>query len=211
MKYNPEIYHRKSIRLKGYDYSSNGAYFITICVKDRVSIFGEIVNGKMNLNGYGKIVLEEWLKTEEIRENVIMDEFIIMPNHFHGIIFIEDSGRGDPVGSPIFSDNEKRASHRLAPTESKTLKPNSLGAILGQFKSISTKKINKLNQIYFQWQRNYYEHIIRNEKALNNIRKYIIENPLKWQLDRENPSGHYDKYQFKNIQDINNFQINENK
>ena len=124
MKYNPEIHHRHSIRLKGYDYSSNGAYFITICVKNRECIFGEIINGEMYLNDYGKIVSEEWLKTEKVRKNIIIDEFVIMPNHFHGIIIIDNSKvtvslnnfietcpvGASPLGRP---EHEERASSDL--------------------------------------------------------------------------------------------------
>ncbi len=155
-----EIKRRRSIRLKGYDYRQPGAYFITICTYPRLEIFGDVVAGKMNLNPAGEIVREEWLKTAQIRPTVELyeDEFVVMPNHMHGIIWIVES---QSVG----------ATRRVAPTNKiNTLVPNSIGAILGQFKSITAKRINA-----FQgtpgipvWQRNYYERIIRNEGELKN-------------------------------------------
>ena len=165
--YNPKLHHRRSIRLKEYDYTNPNWYYITICTKDKQHCFGEIINGKMILNKLGKIVEEEWLKTKQLRKNLDLDYYVIMPNHFHGIIIIEST---------------TRATHRVAPTKAK-LKTNSLGAIIGQFKSVVTKRIRASGFEDFQWQRNYYEHIIRNEKDLFNIRQYIELNPLKWEYD----------------------------
>jgi putative transposase len=91
MVYNPEIHKRKTTRLKGYDYSSSGGYFVTICVKDRQCLFGEIIDGEINLSELGQIVQKEWINTTNIRKNIILDEFVIMPNHFHGIIFIQNA------------------------------------------------------------------------------------------------------------------------
>ena len=102
MFYNPKIHHRKSIRLKGYDYSQAGAYFITICCHDRVCLFGEILNNEMVLNEWGIIAQNEWIKTKEIRKNVELDVFIVMPNHIHGILIINDIGRGESY-SPEFT------------------------------------------------------------------------------------------------------------
>jgi len=176
-KYDPEKHHRRSIRLKEYDYSQTGAYFITICAYNKECIFGDVVDGKIILNQYGEIVKAEWLKTFDIRKNLILDKYIVMPNHFHGIIMIVD---GHDVG----------ATRRVAPTK----RPNgpvpaSIGAIIGQFKSIVTKRINAMRNTTGLpvWQRNYYEHIIRNEDELNQIREYIADNPIKWELDEENP------------------------
>lgn len=92
MKYNPEKHHRRSIRLRGYDYSQPGAYFITICTKNRVCLFGDVVDGKMVMSPLGKIVADEWIKTGEIRHNVDLDEWVVMPNHFHGILIINNRG-----------------------------------------------------------------------------------------------------------------------
>jgi len=118
MKYNPEEHHRKSIRLKECDYGQVGGYFVTICTHERQCVFGEVVDGHMRLNEIGRIVEEEWRKTAEIRGNVELDVFVIMPNHSHGILIITDSAVG--------------ATRRVAP---RTLRPNTLGSIIGQFKS----------------------------------------------------------------------------
>ena len=170
---------RHSIRLKEYDYSQAGAYFITTCVCRRECLFGEIVNGKMELNGSGRIVVEEWTKTESIRKNVILDAFVVMPNHFHGILF--------------FSDNawamQQQGTTRL--DSSTGLGSGSIGSIMAQFKSIVTKRINRCrnNTDCGVWQRNYYERVIRNEDELSRAREYIVNNPLKWELDQENPGN----------------------
>ncbi len=121
---------RRSIRLSGYDYGRAGAYYITICIHDRKCVFGNISNGEMLINEYGRIVKDEWMKTEHIRKNVGLDVFVIMPNHFHGIIY-------------IFDGDYAKATQRVAPT-SQTLKSNSIGAIIGQFKSITAKNINRM-------------------------------------------------------------------
>lgn len=179
-RYNPEIHHNKSIRLKGYDYSSEGAYFVTICTKNKECFFGNIVNGNMILNEIGLIVKNEWENTAILRDNVFLDAFVIMPNHIHGIIVINnDSGRCVLQYAPT----EKQQINTKFQSPSKNL-----GAIVRGFKSTTTKQINKLRNVTDSslWQRNYYEHIIRNEKALNNISKYIIENPLNWKFDKEN-------------------------
>jgi REP element-mobilizing transposase RayT len=162
MPYDLQKHHRRSIRLKGYDYTQAGAYFVTFCAWQHECLFGEIVDGEMHLNDYGRVVEEEWLRTAEVRPNVDLDAFVIMPNHIHGIIVICI----DPVG----------ASRRLAPTNTPTrLVAGSLGAIIGQIKSVTTKRINVLRSMPGQavWQRNYYERIIRSEAALDNIRQYI--------------------------------------
>jgi REP-associated tyrosine transposase len=179
-------HHRRSIRQRGYDYTQSGAYFVTICTVQREEIFGEVVNGEMRLNPLGEIVREEWLKTAEIRSNVELheDEFVIMPNHVHGIVWIVESL---PVG----------ATRRVAPTNgSRTLVANSLGAILGQFKSITAKRINALRKTsgVTVWQRNFYEHIVRNGTELENIWNYIDTNPLRWQEDQLHPAARPDKF-----------------
>ena len=149
---------------------------MTVCTNGRECLLGDIINGEMKLNGWGKIVREEWLGTETVRPNVKLDTFIIMPNHLHGIIHLTNVG----------------ATRRVAPTARK--RPcgpaaGSVGAILGQFKSITTKRINKgcPNAGISIWQRNFYDHVIRGEEELEKIREYIVYNPEKWTTDWENP------------------------
>jgi len=195
MKYNQQKHNRKSIRLKEYDYSFPGCYYVTICAHGKNNLFGKIKNGNVTLNNIGKIVEEEWTKTKEIRKNVDLDYYIIMPNHLHGIIIL--NGRGElnsPKGNGerssqikenvgatrwVARDKEEKAIQRIAPTK-ETLIPNSLGSIIGQFKSTVTKRLRKLSgdPKLIVWQRNYYEHVIRNELDLHNIRQYILNNPL---------------------------------
>ncbi|HSW56590.1 MAG TPA: hypothetical protein VLH59_16020 [Ignavibacteriaceae bacterium] len=162
-------------RLKEWDYSTPWWYYVTICTKNFKCWFGEIINGKMILNKLGKIVEEEWLKTMEIRTNVDLDYYVIMPNHFHGNLILLDveTSRWDV-------SQTKETGHRPVSTQ---LKPNSLGSIIGQFKSVCTKRIHKLGFTDFQWQPRFYDHIIRNEADLRRIRTYIQNNPLKWELD----------------------------
>lgn len=189
MKYNPDKHHRRSIRLKGYDYSQPGAYYVTIVVQNRECIFGDISNGKMALNENGKIVKTEWLKTAEIRKNVKLDEFIVMPNHVHGIIIITDKIKNIPnIGKNVETTGNVGATGPVAPTGPR-LHPNSLGSIMGQFQSIVTKQIRKFGIEYFSWQRNYWERIIRNKNELNKIRKYIRDNPINWETDDNNPNN----------------------
>jgi len=161
---------RRSIRLQGYDYSQAGAYFITICTQGRECIFGEIVDGTMRLNDAGQIVASSWEWLAAQYDHVVLDTWEIMPNHIHGIIVITDNCRG---GS------------RTAPTGRR--KP--IGRLIGAFKTVSTKSINEMQETPGTklWQRNYYEHIIRDEDELDSIREYIVANPAQWDIDRENP------------------------
>jgi len=167
---------RRSIRLQGYDYSRAGAYFLTICVQGRECIFGEIVDGEMVLNEYGKIVRDEWIKTGEIRNEIELDEWVVMPNHFHAIVMIP---RGD---RPVAPTTATVAPATMALPGSR---PQSIGSLMSGFKSAVTKRINELRNHPGMklWQRNYYDHIIRNENELNRIRQYIINNPLNWEID----------------------------
>ncbi|MFA6394141.1 MAG: transposase [Patescibacteria group bacterium] len=178
----------KSARLEGYDYSQNGVYFITICAKDREHYFGEVENGKIILNDIGKIVQEELSRTPIIRQNVILDEQIIMPNHLHAILEIlckikssvETPRRGVSTVMVAVDDKLKRGGYNPQ------WKPNSLGSIINQIKSVCTKKIWKSKYPNFAWQSRFYDHIIRNETELNKIREYIINNPKMWERDRNN-------------------------
>ncbi len=190
MRYDPQKHHRRSIRLKGYDYSQPGLYFVTVVTQDHKMLFGDVVNGKMVLNKFGEIVRNEWLKTAEIRKNIELDEYVIMPNHIHGIIVIVNND-GDMVRRGTM---HRRGTMRRAPTTTvhqnieQFGKPtsNTIPTIIRGFKSTVTKQINKIRNMpgIAVWQRNYWEHIVRNEIELNRIRKYIIENPKKWNDDR---------------------------
>ena len=170
-------HHRRSIRLRQYNYAQEGAYFVTICTHKRQCLLGTIADGVAQLNECGEIVRDEWLRTGTARFNVSMDTFLVMPNHLHGIIFVtgQDIRRGDPAGRPY--------------TRPHGPNPGSVGAMVGQFKSIAAKRINALRHTPGArvWQRNYYEHVVRNEGDLNEIRQYVLNNPAQWDLDEENP------------------------
>ena len=182
--WKPEKFHGKyrpqSNRLKGYDYASEGAYFITICCKDRESLFGEILDGKMVLNDLGKIAYQEWEKTEKIRKNIYVDEFVVMPNHVHGILVIDES--------EICRDTVHRVS--TGPQIQQFGKPtkNSIPTIIRSYKATVTKQIHEKGFLLDQkiWQSNYYDRIVRSEDELYRIQEYIIRNPEKWDEDRNN-------------------------
>ena len=179
---------RQSTRLHDFDYSSAGAYFITICAHNRECLFGDIVDGVMRLNEVGRVIADEWQKTAVIRPSVTLDQFIVMPNHFHAIIFINDVGATRWVARSTDNRSTTRATHRVAPTN---LASNSLGAIIGQFKSAVSRQLKRAGHHPQTpvWQRNYYDHVIRNEKSLQEIRDYIQNNPMKWELDRNHPDN----------------------
>jgi REP element-mobilizing transposase RayT len=166
MKFNPEIHHRRSIRLKGYDYSRNGAYFITMCSWERESIFGELIDGKMRLNDWGLIIDAIWCWVGKQYPYLELVDHVVMPNHLHGILLFD----------------QYKGGLRTAPTE--RIKP--LGRILGAFKTRSTRLVNEFRQApgTVIWQRNYYERIIRNETELDRISQYIISNPANWIDDK---------------------------
>ncbi len=182
MIYNPELHHRRSIRLKGYDYSQSGIYFVTICTKDKEHTFGIIKNGEIALNKYGNIVKNEWMKTPKIRKEIELHRFIVMPNHIHGIVEIID-GRGDrpvaPTGKPFTPPMAIPAIKEPGP------KHKTIGSMVAGYKSTVTKQINILRNIPFApvWQRNYYEHIIRNEESYYRISEFIKSNPMNWPDD----------------------------
>lgn len=207
-EYNPQIHHRHSIRLRGYDYSREGLYFITICVQDRACLFGKIENGEMNLNDAGKMVETEWLKLPNRFTNIELHEYMVMPNHFHAILEIVGTTVGatlvvalnnNPVaqndtcvtdnGRPqtFAIDNGRPQGH--APTD--TAKNKTVGDMMDAFKSITTVEyIRGVKTFGWQrfsgkiWQRNYYEHIIRDEQSYQRISEYIINNPAKWADDK---------------------------
>lgn len=182
---------RRSIRLQGYDYSQAGAYFVTVCTQNRECLFGDIVDGEMRMNTAGRMVADEWIKTAEIRDEIKLDEWVVMPNHFHGILVIGDR-RGDRPVAPlnVTTTSGEQGDRPVAPTGPK---PRSVGAVMAGFKSAVTKRINELHQTPGAklWQRNYWEHIVRNEPELNRIREYIHNNPARWELDKLHPSPMY--------------------
>ncbi len=184
--YNPRKHHRRSIRLKGYDYTYPGAYFITTCTHQRVHLFGEVVDGTMRLNEAGRLVEWTWNDLPNHVPNIILDAFVIMPNHVHGIIVITDT-----VGSVVGAGSEP-ALTEPAPTTAPATKRYALPEIVRQLKTFSARRINQLRGTPDTpvWQRNYYEHIIRSDRALNAIRRYIVENPLRWHIDRYHPHHH---------------------
>jgi putative transposase len=166
-----EKYHRRSIRLPGYDYTQCGAYFITIVTAGRENLFGEIRQGEMVLNEMGDIVRWELEQTPVVRPEVELDSFVIMPNHVHTILVIT-------------SQRPQPNAHRSAGAPA-----GSVGAVVGQIKSLTARKINHCRGTHGAavWQRNYFEHVIRNVEEWDRIRGYIETNPDHWQDDQENP------------------------
>jgi putative transposase len=233
MTYDPEKHHRRSIRLKGYDYTQPGAYFITICTQGRECLFGEIIDGEMHLNEAGQIVVQTWQDLPNHISNVQLDAFVVMPNHVHGIIIITDHaggigagfkparttiGPGPTAGPGSVAGSGPTAGPGSVAGSGPTTGPGSVAVVVGsgsvgsgsvgagsepaptrsshglpeivrQFKTFSARRINELRGTPGTpvWQRNYYEHIIRDEFSLSRIRQYIAENPARWDVDQENP------------------------
>jgi len=225
MAYNHEKHHRRSIRLKGYDYSQAGLYFITLCCHNRVCLFGNIENGRMILNEYGHIAYNEWMKTTEKRNNVELGEFVIMPNHIHGIVRLLDRGelhsphntnelhspnkqdvcdssnKQDVCDSPnkqdVCDSSNKQGVCDTSNEQGVCDTPNeqgvcdtplrspsqTIGAIVRGYKSSVTKQLDLLGFNEKIWQRNYHEHIIRDEQSHMKISNYIINNPANWDND----------------------------
>ncbi len=182
MPFDPLKHHRRSIRLKGYDYSSPSEYYITICTKNRECVFGVIEGGKMILNDAGKIAEQCWLEIPDHYPGIELDVFVIMPNHIHGIIVIafcnaEMSSVGAQDFEPLH-DSPRYPENKFQ----KTI-PRSIGSIVRGYKTGVTIWFRKNTDVYSVWQRNYYERIIRNDTELNNIREYIINNPANWKND----------------------------
>jgi putative transposase len=201
---NPAIHHRRSIRLPRYDYSKAGVYFITVCTYNKECFFGEIIGAtggrptggrpndghptndlptgihpEMQLNQYGEIVRDEWEKSARIRDEIKLGEYVIMPNHFHGIVFIVNH-KGDQPVAPTTTMRPSRGP-----------KSKSIGALIAGFKSAVTKSINtkRTTSGVPVWQRNYWEHIIRNEKSHHEIATYILNNPTQWEMDTLYPGN----------------------
>ncbi len=197
MRYDPERHHRRSIRLKGYDYSQPGAYFITIVTQNRECLFGDVVDGKMRLNDAGRMVERWWLELNHKFPAARTDAYVVMPNHFHGIVII--------VGIDLRVCPDRAHPDRVCPDHARPdrARPDgdaphgdTLPTVVQWFKTMTTNEyirgVKTLGWTPFPrrlWQRNYYEHIIRNDWEWNRIRAYIANNPLRWERDRENPSS----------------------
>ncbi len=171
----PALPSRRSIRLHGYDYSRDGAYFVTVCAHSMLCSFGQVREDEILLNDLGKTVEDCWQRISQVRHNIQLDAFVVMPNHIHGIIIVFDE---EPV------DDCQRNS-RQGSGVTGTIQSGSLGVIVGHFKRAVTIRSTVLKAPPQQpiWQRNFYEHIIRNERSLDDIRKYIVENPARWHDD----------------------------
>lgn len=161
------MFTRKVLRLNNFDYSGDGFYFVTICSAHKAELFGKVVNEIVVLNNLGRIVEDSWLKVGSLHENIRLDEYVIMPNHVHGIIIIEDN-----VADANFASTTQRTEMLLS-------------KVIQQFKRAVTIQINKERSGKGAiWQRSYFDRVIRNEKELYQIRNYIRQNPLKWHLEK---------------------------
>lgn len=223
MTYDPRRHHRRSTRLKGWNYSAPGAYFVTLCVQNREARFGKVIDGSLHLNTAGHMVVATWHALPVRFSNVVLDEFVVMPNHVHGLIILRDvsdtglhsmgapaaptPGQPAPmtphpglVGAPLVSAPFAHQFTHPSPGDAEPARPPAvpipaapLGDIIGAFKSISTDEyirgVHELNWPPFVkrvWQRGFHDHIARDERELNAIRRYIHNNPRQWTLDRDN-------------------------
>ncbi len=188
MSYDPTKHHRRSLRLSGYDYAGQGAYFVTICAYGRRCSLGEVAGGQVALSKCGSLVAECWHALPE-HFTVGLDAFVVMPNHIHGILFITDrseprGGQSIRAGIPV----KPELSANALPLRSwRGARAGSLAAIVQNFKSVSTRKINELQGVHAKfWQRNYYERVIRDDDELNAVRQYVLDNPQQWDSDEDN-------------------------
>jgi putative transposase len=188
MTHEPVERRRRSLRLSGYDYAQAGAYFVTICTQNRACLFGEIASGAMRPNGAGELATRLWHEMPERFFDLEVDASVVMPNHIHGILVLSD------VGAPLVDARDEAidagAATRAAPTAVRA----TIGDIVGAFKSRFTvefiRGVRDGRWPAFSrrvWQRNYYEHVIRDDRELARVRRYIEENPLRWEFDQENP------------------------
>jgi REP element-mobilizing transposase RayT len=170
------LHHRRSIRLPEYDYSQSGVYFVTICAQGRECLFGEVMTDSMVLSPIGRIVEDVWLALPCHFAHIELDAFIVMPNHFHGLVQIN-------APHSITKNRDEQTSY------SSGTQSQSLAALVQNFKSVTTRKINQMRQLSGKtvWQRNYYERVIRNQRELDAKHQYITNNPMQWALDEENP------------------------
>ncbi|MGH2550357.1 MAG: transposase, partial [Thermomicrobiales bacterium] len=202
MQRNPEYRNGRNHRLRSYDYRSGAGYFITICTNQREPLLGEIDDGIVYLSYPGDVVLTAWENLEERFPTAMTDMFVIMPNHIHGILFlgtvvdeeraVAENGRASPTATHKEGPIHVAAGLALPSSQYEQIprrnEPPKLGDVIGAFKSISARNANKILGRTGQpfWQRNYYEHIIRDDASLERIRKYIANNPVNWAQDEEN-------------------------
>lgn len=185
--YDPEKHHRRSIRLKEYDYTQAGAYFVTICARHRECPFGQVAGDEMVLNDAGRMVQDAWEELPHRFPTIRLDEFVVMPNHVHFIVWLNP---------PEHVGTQCRGAINCAPTTVTPIGQSStvdrqrptLGQVVRTFKAVITRRIRQAGGHGFAWQRNYYERVIRNDRELNAIRQYIRDNPARWAEDKENPN-----------------------
>ena len=193
-KFDPRKHHRRFIRLKGYDYTSEGAYFVTIVAQGREQFFGEVVDSEMLLNEAGQMIIKWWNELDNKFPNVILGAFVVMPNHIHCIIIIEKNVGADLRVCPEDKNMSQQMGEPLcSPLQTTNV---SLFQIVQWFKTMTTNEyihgVKQSNWKPFKgriWQRNYYEHIIRNEKELHQKTDFILDNPSRWEGDQENPNN----------------------
>ncbi len=180
----------ESVRLRGWDYSATGWYFVTVCTKRHIPFFGKVIEGRVELSKFGKMVSQMWIEIPNHHLGVSLDEFVIMPNHIHGVIILAPEKQGDSKSKSVETlhatslqscKDEKMA--KISPRR------GSLAVIIRSYKSAVTRWAHQNGMDHFAWQSRYFDHIIRNEDALKKIRQYIQENPLKWALDRYYQEG----------------------
>jgi len=183
MTYDPVVHHRRSIRLKDYEYTTAGWYFVTIVAQDRACLFGEVVDAEMRLNDAGEMVAKIWSEIPTFYPGVGIDSFVVMPNHLHGIIVLLEEQRTASV----------EADPLCLPSSEPPAKPLSLGDVVRRFKSMTTREYgNGVRQSAWPpfnqrlWQRNYFEHVVRDERDADHLQDYVIDNPANWAFDVEN-------------------------
>jgi putative transposase len=196
MKYDCTRHHRRSTRVKGYDYSAEGMYYVTICTRERQCMLGNVVEDEMKLNEFGKLVELCWLEIPQDFTRASLDIHQVMPNHIHGIIRIlaEDLCR-DLINEIPTKNNQIASGHNEIPEGNNANSPlmknpkQTLGKIIRSFKAKATKKIHDAGHPDFGWQSRFYDHIIRDGKDLDRIRRYILDNPAKWMYDDNHPGN----------------------
>jgi len=190
MAYDRRIHHRRSIRLQDYDYSHEGAYFVTICTQGKALLFGDVEGETMRPNDVGEMIQLVWDALPQHYPGVDVDACQLMPNHLHGVIVLYAGG-----GAPGEAGDATGPTDRLGRVEDPSC-PIALAEVIKRFKSFTAMRYREgVRSRGWRrlsgglWQRNYYEHIVRHEDELNRVRRYILENPIRWQYDRENPNG----------------------